>query len=914
MKAPVENPSYGGDLDQIQQEALDFAQIGLYRFRFDGHMVFMDRRALRIFELDDRFHEPTDVSQCKIEEIIEYVTPKGAMRREIREKGRVYGREWSFKTLQGHLKWVVEDSYLVKNTEDGTEAIQVIVRDISDQKRAQAALIESEEKYRTLVETFPFALTIIQEGRVRFANQATLKMMGIESLDDLIGRDSLIAIAEGERNRLHDFVRRRLEGDPQVPEHYETTMRREDGTEFPAEVFVSNVTFEGRSASQLITIDISDRYRTQAALRASEERYRDILESMQEGYYEVDLKGSFTFFNKAMCRILGYDEHEMQGLNYRAYYADEAAIRRTYETYRQVYVTGEEIQVIDWRIRRKDGTEALLEVSISLLRDPTGQPIGFRGIVRNLAERRQAERKMREAEMRYRDLFENANDIMYTHDIEGCLTSVNRMAEQISGYSRDEILGHNIIDLIAPESQEAVQLMIKQKLAGLEASTRYDTVLVGKLGNRIPVEVSTRLIRENGVPTGIQGTARDITERQRAEEERKHLQSQLLHTQKLESLGVLAGGIAHDFNNLLVGIIGNAGLALARLPEDSNARPYVQRVEAAAQRAAALTNQMLAYAGKGSYVVRSVELSSLAREMSQLLSASISKKARLTYDCPPALPMVRGDVAQLHQVIINLVTNASDALGDQPGTIDIRTCTRALSREDLAMLYMQDELEPGTYVCLEVRDSGCGMDSETLSRIFDPFFSTKFAGRGLGLAAVLGILRSHRGAIGVDSTLGEGTMFRLYLPAEQAAGNEDTGIDELRQLEESKWRGHGLALVVDDEQLVRQYACDLLESYGFETLGAEDGATGVQLFQQRAPDITVVLLDMTMPGLDGRQVINLLRKIRSDVPIILSSGYSEQAVIDQDTGNAATAFIQKPYRPKEFIHLLRTILSPGAVS
>lgn len=770
------------DLDQVRREALEFAHIGLYRFRFDGRLVFMDQGALRIFELDDRIDTPDAISRYCMDDIIEYVTPKGAMRREIRERGRLRNREWSFKTLKGNLKCVTEDSYLVQDA-TGEEFIQVLVRDITEQRRAQEAL------------------------------------------------------------------------------------------------------------------------------RASEERYRNILESIQEGYYEVDLEGSFTFFNKAMGVILGYDEVEMKGLNYRAYYHDETAIRRAFKTYRDVYQTGEAVQVIDWRVRRKDGSEAILEVSISLMRNAEGAPTGFRGIVRDLTERRTAERRLLEAEARYRELFENANDILYTHDLCGRITSVNKLGERVSGYSHEELIGKSILELVAPECRESAEDMLKRKLAGIETTTRYESLLLSKSGERVPIEVSTRLILENGVPAGIQGNVRDITERVRAEEEKKRLHAQILHTQKLESLGVLAGGIAHDFNNLLVGVLGNAGLALSRMPEDAPARPYVQRIETAAQRAAGLTNQMLAYAGKGAFVVRPVDLSSLAREMSQLLAASISKSASLTYDCPAGLPMIRGDIAQLHQVIINLVINASDAIGETVGAIAIRTYERDLDRGQLAKLYVQDELEPGLYICFEVRDTGCGMDNDTLSRIFDPFFSTKFAGRGLGLAAVLGIVRSHRGAIAVSSEPGKGTTFRIFFPAEASAAPIPQPQPPVRA-ETDAWRGHGYILIVDDEPQVLEVARETLVRRGFDVLCAENGLSGVRIFAEYMHEIALVLLDLTMPGLDGWQTIERIRGLRSDVPIILSSGYGEQVAIEGRQPDGPNAFIQKPYSPADLIRIVRAALFP----
>ncbi len=900
------------DLDMVRQEAMAFAKIGLYRYRFDGRVVFMDERALRIFELEDRFPSPADVANRTLADLFVYTTPPGAMRQEIRNRGELHDREWSFKTLKGTLKWVVEDSYLVPDPESGEEAIQVLCRDITDEKRAHRALAETEEKYRMLVDALPFSLSILQDEKIVYANPATLRMLGLESLDQLRGRDIGAGVAESEKVRLREYAQQRIEGATSPPSHYETILLRENGESFPAEVFIDRITFGGRLALQALVIDISERQRAQQALIESEERYRSILENIAEGYYEVDLEGNLTFFNPALCRIFGYPAEELLGLNYRHYYRDEAAIRRAYRTYREVYKTGQPVHLIDWRIMCKNGAEAILEVSINLMRDRSGAPVGFRGIARDVTARKLAEGKLQEAEARYRELFENANDILYTHDLAGTLTSVNKTALEISGYAAEEVLGRSVLDLLAPECRAEAFRMVQRKLSGEDTATRYESVLVSKSGARIPVEVSTRLIRENGVPAGVQGIARDITERKRAEAERLRLEAQIQHTQKLEGLGVLAGGIAHDFNNLLVGILGNAGLALTRLSDSAPARPFVEKIEATAQRAAELTNQMLAYAGKGTFEVRPVHLPTLAREMTQLLAASISKTALLRYDFEPDLPLIRGDIAQLHQVIMNLVTNASDAIGDRSGTITIRTGTVVLEREQLVETYLHDDFEPGPYVCLEVADTGCGMDAETQKRMFDPFFSTKFAGRGLGLAAVLGIVRSHRGAIRIQSQPGAGTTFQVFFPAVPrtvAVEGEAPPIDP--DAEVRRWRGNGLVLIVDDEKRVRDVAKSILEHRGFQTLTAVDGREGVRLFAEYSDQIRLVLLDLTMPGLDGNAVLAEIRRMRADVPVILSSGYTKQDVVAEASEQDAFAFIQKPYLPVDLIRIVRDALSTG---
>ena len=391
--------------------------------------------------------------------------------------------------------------------------------------------------------------------------------------------------------------------------------------------------------------------------------------------------------------------------------------------------------------------------------------------------------------------------------------------------------------------------------------------------------------------------------------ERRRTEEQMLQMQKLESLGVLAGGIAHDFNNLLAGILGNAGIAKSEVEDGDDPSESLANIETAARRAADLTRQMLAYSGRGAFVIQRIDLSALVAEMAHLLATAISKKAVLRLHTLDRLPPVEGDATQLRQVVMNLITNASDALGDGAGTITLTTGVTHATRADLASTYIDEALPEGEYVFLEVADTGCGMEDETQARIFDPFFTTKFTGRGLGLAATLGIVRGHRGAIAVESAPGHGTRMRLLLPVCATAPAEDT-IAAVPAPEPGvvSWRGQGRILVVDDEELVRSLAARVLEASGFEVVGATDGLEALEVFE-RAPDsIRLVLLDWMMPRLSGAETLDALRERRSDLPVILSSGYAEQTVSGR-LDDRLTVFIQKPYRPQELLAKVKAALA-----
>jgi nitrogen-specific signal transduction histidine kinase/CheY-like chemotaxis protein len=398
--------------------------------------------------------------------------------------------------------------------------------------------------------------------------------------------------------------------------------------------------------------------------------------------------------------------------------------------------------------------------------------------------------------------------------------------------------------------------------------------------------------------------SRDITERKRAQVQQEKLEAQMQQTQKLESLGVLAGGIAHDFNNLLVPILGNARLAESELAPDSPAGPFIERIATAALRTSELTNQLLAYAGRGTLTAQPLDVCELLREMGDLLHTAISREVEIRYEVPDTFSLIEGDTAQLRQVVLNLIINASEAIGDGPGVVTIGAGTIEADRACLDQTYLGPELPEGSYVYVDIRDTGCGMDEETRSKIFDPFFTTKFTGRGLGLAALLGIVRAHRGAVRVESEPGRGTRFQLLFPCVSgpAAAVEKAIAHPL------EWRGSGTVLVVDDEEPVRELLGHVLPKCGLSVITANDGREAVERFREHAPKIAAVLLDLTMPGIEGLEAFVEMRKIRPDARIILSSGYGAMDIAARFEGQRVDGFLQKPYEPEALIQNLRELL------
>ena len=388
------------------------------------------------------------------------------------------------------------------------------------------------------------------------------------------------------------------------------------------------------------------------------------------------------------------------------------------------------------------------------------------------------------------------------------------------------------------------------------------------------------------------------------EHESRAMEAQMLKSQKLESLGVLAGGIAHDFNNLLTSVLGYASLLRMQLPQDSVGQDYLKQIDRAGSRAAELCQQMLAYSGRGRFVVEPIAPNRLVEEMAQLLATVISKKSILKFNLGVDLPTVMGDATQIRQVVMNLITNASDAIGERSGVITLTTNTIDADAKYLEAIQLVKELTPGRFVYLEVSDTGSGMDEATAARIFEPFFTTKFTGRGLGLAAVQGILRGHHGAIKVYSQPGKGSTFKVLFPANDGFEPDRPALQTISEpFGRDRW-----ILVVDDEEDIRVFARKALEAVGFRVLLATDGRDGVEQYERRGDDIAAVILDLTMPRLGGEGAFRELRQCKSEVKVILTSGFNQEEATAGFAGKGLAGFLRKPFVTQELYGLIHSVL------
>ena len=630
--------------------------------------------------------------------------------------------------------------------------------------------------------------------------------------------------------------------------------------------------------------DVTDRRLAEEALKASEERYRRLVE-LSPLTIAVHRAGELVYINDAGARIFGLDPKALVGARVfeMLHPDDRAAVAAAANTIDSIEGT----RFVEARVMLPGGGLRHVELASG--------PITYDGlpstqtVIRDVTDRVLAQDAIRQTEKRYRGVVESSPDAIVVFVGEEICYANPAAAQLLGADTAESMRGERWSDFVATSPLE-VREVRASLAAGRQAFTvdepRY--LLKRKLTTQLEMSFAPTLFDGRDA---VQAVVRDISERRRAEQERLTLEQALLETQKLESLGVMAGGIAHDFNNLLVAIMGNAGLATMELPLDSPAHAYLGEIETASQRAADLARQMLAYSGKGQFIVSWIDLGGLVKEMGNLLRASLPGKVQLHYQLSASLPQIQCDATQIRQIVMNLVINAAESISDRDGAITLTTGEVEVRPGDYAA--PGEVLKPGRHVFLDVRDTGTGMDQATQARIFEPFFTTKFTGRGLGLAAVMGIARGHAGAIRVESELGAGTTFRLFLPARNEPPSLASGTANPAPLT------HGRILVIDDEESVRRVAEGMLERLGYEVVACRDGTEALAAVADSPTRFVAVLLDMLIPGSGGSDVLRRLRQAGMDCPVALMSGYGAKEALESVPHGAVAAFLQKPFTMAE---------------
>jgi PAS domain S-box-containing protein len=755
---------------------------------------------------------------------------------------------------------------------------------VIETKGAESALRYSEDKFSRAFQLSPDAINItrLEDGMYLEINEGFEKMIGW-TREELIGHRAIdldIWVDLQDRRHIIDLIRTQGECSS-----LEIPFRRKDGRHIIGLMSGKSMEVGGVPCVLSIIRDISDRKASESALRVAEQRLRTVMANSQAVIYQLDPNGQFLLSEGLGLASLGLNPGQVVGRSALELYAgDPDIVDQIHQA-----LKGEASR----RISRVG--DRVFDNTLTPVLDTQGQVESVIGIATDVTERQETEEALR-AE---RGLFVGGPVmvIRWQSAPPWPVDYISPNVQALLGYAPEDLTTGRISfeTLIHPEDRLRVhQEADMQRCKGL---THYEQQyrLRNATGAYRWFHDFTTLAGQGSQAPYYLGYMLDTTDRRQAEDA-------LRQSQKLESLGILAGGIAHDFNNLLAVVLGNLNIAQMHLPEGAQARPYLAKMEATVLRATELTKQMLAYSGRGHFVVKPYDLNEVVREVTHLLEVSISKKIRLRFDLEPDLPAIQADAGQIQQVVMNLVTNASDAIGDRDGGIHLSTSVATFDERELRSIYHAESLKAGRYVLLEVTDTGSGMTSEVMARIFDPFFTTKATGRGLGLSAMLGILKGHGAGLHITSEEGRGSSFRLCFPASE----EPTALSPPATEANSSRRLQGRILLVDDEDRVLETIGSALSVLGLEVLFARDGLEALERFREDRPDL--VLMDLTMPRMDGREAFRAMHDLDPSIPVVLSSGYAAGDTIGTHAGEGPAGFLQKPYQIRELRLLLEQVL------
>jgi len=661
----------------------------------------------------------------------------------------------------------------------------------------------------------------------------------------------------------------------------------------------------------------------QVHLQKSEERFRNIVELAPVPVMVSRIADSRVLFaNRSAKLLLGLDGSSDEPFDVVDFYKHpEARQQLLTKLQAKGAIHGQELEGI-----RPDGSTFWVSTSMnqmpfegenalfSAFVDITEQKNIEQTLAKNneMLEQRVQERtaELQKAKDELHATLDNMLDTYYRIYADGTVNWASESVHSLLGYLPSEVAGLTLNDLSADGLGFA---SVTEALSVNKGAVINEKVqLRHKSGNMIWASISAHWIFDGqGEVAGVEGVARDITAQVQAEEQKQQMESKMVHVQRLESLGVMAGGIAHDFNNILAGIMGNAELAGMHLLDGMPVQKELRNIVAGSSKAADLCQQMLDYSGQGSFMRGEVNMTSLVDEALQLIDVSISKNISLTLELANTLPDIHADKTQMQQIIMNLVTNAAESIGeDEHGSMTIRTSLVRADNHELESKFIEEKPQPGMFVALEVTDTGCGMDTATMDKLFDPFFTTKFTGRGLGMSAVLGIVRSHGGTIQVHSQPAQGTRFRVLIPVSSVQGEAIIPVE--KSSDEIMHRGAGrTVLVVDDDMMVRTVVKRMLEKLGCKVLLASDGEEGMETYRRNKQEIDLILLDMTMPRMGGKEVLAKLYALDATLPVYICSGYSHDRLAGKFNDIRPAGFLQKPFALKSLDEMLIRFADQG---
>ncbi len=819
------------------------------------------------------------------------------------------GEEWLITRKNG-AKRLISLSTSIFTLGDGRVQALALMHDLTKKKAAEEDAADAHQELQVLFREARDAMFIAEPytGIIQDVNKQAERLLK-RSRNELIGTHQSLLHPPEDAESYRTLYRNQvlnMGGDPVEGEVFTGT-----GERIPVEIRCRMAQLpNGDRVFQGILRDITKRKKAEQALRESQQMLRAVLDTIPVRVFWKDRNLNYLGCNRVFAEDGGLADPD-------AVIGKSALQLRWGESAADIHAVDEEVletgnPKLNYEEQRHDaqGNPIWARVSKIPLRNYRDEIVGILGTYEDITDQKIAELALRENQERLARIVDTCPVGIAILNSSGQITFANPIMEKIFSFPREKMIGYAYDSAqwtfttldgkpFPKENSASATVMRTQKpVFGVEM------IMTNAQGHRVAVSINASPLPDaEGNVQNIVVAISDISERFKMEEERRYLERQMLHSQKLESLGILAGGIGHDFNNFLMAIQGNAELAKFELSPLSPAYAGLAEIERTARQAAELCRHLLTYSGKGHFSVEPIDLSNLVKDMRQVLKASVSKKAVLKYSLASDLPAVEADAGQMRQVLMNLLVNASEAIGEQRGVITITTGSMLCDAAYLGSAWGEENPVEGQYVYLDVADSGCGMDAATLSKIFDPFFTTKFIGRGVGLAAVLGIVRGQKGIIKVQSEPNQGTAVRLLFPP----SSEPAQVEE-PEVMAPLYRGSGVAMLVDDEESLRTLGKGMLEHLGFTALVAGNGVEAINLFRDRKDEISVVIMDLTMPQMDGVETIQEMRRLQPEVRTLLASGYKESDVAERYAGKGIDGFIQKPYELAVFSEKLQKIL------